>query len=110
MSDCNPHPDAPHGFDRNASLNEDRYVCDCESWSPPNRVTMEQWESAGSDDQFRVTANIFLSVFDDDTDITQMWTGTKAEIECQAAEYANKEMADYPFMHMEIDTVEVLND
>lgn len=30
--ECNPHPDAPHGFDRNGSLNEDRYVCDCESW------------------------------------------------------------------------------
>lgn len=31
---CNPHPDAPHGFDRNASHNEDRYVCECESWGP----------------------------------------------------------------------------
>lgn len=33
---CNPHPDAPHGFDRNASHTEDRYVCDCEYWTPPN--------------------------------------------------------------------------
>lgn len=32
---CNPHPDAPHGFDRNSSHDEDRYVCDCESWYPP---------------------------------------------------------------------------
>lgn len=32
---CNPHPDAPHGFDRNSSLNEDRYVCECEGWAPP---------------------------------------------------------------------------
>ena len=31
---CNPHPDAPHGFNRNASHNADRYVCDCESWEP----------------------------------------------------------------------------
>jgi hypothetical protein len=31
---CNPHPDAPHGFDRNASHNADRYVCECESWEP----------------------------------------------------------------------------
>lgn len=38
MTDCNPHPDAPHGFDRTASLNEDRYVCDCESWSETNRA------------------------------------------------------------------------
>ena len=31
---CKDHPDAPHGFDRNASHTLDRYVCDCESWSP----------------------------------------------------------------------------
>ena len=31
---CNPHPDAPHGFNRNASHNENRYVCDCEGWQP----------------------------------------------------------------------------
>jgi hypothetical protein len=29
---CNPHPKAPHGFNRNASHNADRYVCDCEGW------------------------------------------------------------------------------
>lgn len=32
MSKCNPHPKAPHGFNRNASHAADRYVCDCESW------------------------------------------------------------------------------
>lgn len=31
---CSTHPCAPHGFDRNASHNEHRYVCDCEGWSP----------------------------------------------------------------------------
>ena len=31
---CNPHPDAPHGFLRNASHNEGRYVCECEFWEP----------------------------------------------------------------------------
>lgn len=31
---CKDHPDAPHGFDRNASHNADRYVCECESWEP----------------------------------------------------------------------------
>ena len=35
MTECNPHPDAPHGFDRNGSHNEDRYVCDCEWWVQP---------------------------------------------------------------------------
>lgn len=29
---CNPHPDAPHGFSRNASHSAGRYVCDCEGW------------------------------------------------------------------------------
>lgn len=31
---CKTHPDAPHGFDRNASHSEDRYVCECENWEP----------------------------------------------------------------------------
>ena len=31
---CNPHADAPHGFNRNSSHNEGRYVCDCEGWQP----------------------------------------------------------------------------
>jgi hypothetical protein len=34
---CKTHPDAPHGFCRNASLSEDRYVCECEFWEPPQR-------------------------------------------------------------------------
>ncbi len=29
---CNPHPKAPHGFNRDASHSADRYVCDCEGW------------------------------------------------------------------------------
>jgi len=29
---CNPHPKAPHGFNRNASHSADRYVCECEGW------------------------------------------------------------------------------
>lgn len=32
--ECSRHPCAPHGFNRNGSLNENRYVCDCEGWSP----------------------------------------------------------------------------
>ena len=30
--ECNPHPDAPHGFDRDSSHSLGRYVCDCEGW------------------------------------------------------------------------------
>lgn len=32
FTSCNPHPAAPHGFNRTASHNEGRYVCDCEYW------------------------------------------------------------------------------
>jgi hypothetical protein len=31
---CNPHPNAPHGFLRNASHTEGRYVCACAYWQP----------------------------------------------------------------------------
>ena len=31
---CNPHPRAPHGFLRNESHTQDRYVCECEFWDP----------------------------------------------------------------------------
>ena len=33
-AECSDHPDAPHGFDRNASHNSGRYVCTCEGWEP----------------------------------------------------------------------------
>jgi hypothetical protein len=29
---CKTHPDAPHGFNREASFSLGRYVCDCEGW------------------------------------------------------------------------------
>ena len=32
---CKTHPDAPHGFVRNASHTENRYVCECEYWEEP---------------------------------------------------------------------------
>jgi hypothetical protein len=32
---CKDHPDAPHGFMRDASHSAGRYVCECESWEPP---------------------------------------------------------------------------
>jgi hypothetical protein len=31
---CNEHPDAPHGFMRDASHSAGRYVCECEFWKP----------------------------------------------------------------------------
>ena len=39
---CKTHPDAPHGFLRNASHTEGRYVCECEYWKEPEiKTTME---------------------------------------------------------------------
>jgi hypothetical protein len=35
---CKTHPDAPHGFDRNASHSADRYVCECEGWEPERDI------------------------------------------------------------------------
>ena len=32
---CKTHPDAPHGFVRNASHTQDRLVCECEYWEEP---------------------------------------------------------------------------
>jgi hypothetical protein len=31
---CSEHPDAPHGFMRDASHSAGRYVCECEFWEP----------------------------------------------------------------------------
>ena len=35
--ECNPHPDAPHGFNRESSHSLGRYVCDCEGWEPEQK-------------------------------------------------------------------------
>jgi len=43
---CNPHPDAPHGFNRNASHTEDRYVCECESWIPEDKSLQDYMKQA----------------------------------------------------------------
>lgn len=42
---CKKHPDAPHGFMRDASHNEGRYVCECEFWEPPKNkpMTRDEW-------------------------------------------------------------------
>ena len=39
---CKTHPDAPHGFDRNASHSADRYVCECEGWEPVDNVDISE--------------------------------------------------------------------
>lgn len=43
---CNPHPEAPHGFDRDGSHTADRYVCDCEGWIPPAHIIVWPFDDA----------------------------------------------------------------
>lgn len=43
---CKTHPNAPHGFDRNASHSSGDYVCECESWEPEeNEMTETRWDT-----------------------------------------------------------------
>ena len=44
--ECNPHPNAPHGFLRQASHAAGRYVCECEWWNEKDYelATLEQAE------------------------------------------------------------------
>ena len=53
---CNPHPRAPHGFVRNASHNEDQYVCECRGWDP---------YEAGYDAGFRAGLNYENDLLDE---------------------------------------------
>ena len=39
---CKKHPDAPHGFMRDASHSAGRYVCECESWEPPKNKSEQK--------------------------------------------------------------------
>jgi len=43
---CKEHPDAPHGFMRDASHSAGRYVCECEFWKPPKNkpMTRDEWK------------------------------------------------------------------
>lgn len=72
------------------------------------------WESAaGTGTRFRLSATLYHTLWDTDDPRsprdTAEWTGTRDEIEKQAAAHANAEMADYPFLHMEIADLEVLD-
>ena len=44
--DCKTHPDAPHGFLRNASHTEGRYVCECEYWKEDMKTIIEMAKEA----------------------------------------------------------------
>ena len=48
---CSNHPDAPHGFCRDASHSADRYVCECKGWKAeqPAQDDIEFWEKLQSE-------------------------------------------------------------
>lgn len=46
MTDCNPHPDAPHGFCRDDSHTADEYVCECHGWQPEVNPARDDFEEA----------------------------------------------------------------
>ena len=48
---CKTHPDAPHGFCRNSSHSEGRYVCECEHWEEP-QASAAQSAPAGQREAF----------------------------------------------------------
>ena len=62
MSKCSEHPLAPHGFDRNGSHEEGRYVCDCEGWTEPTPVysgdNIPCWPCKREDDDDSLSKNL----------------------------------------------------
>ena len=51
--ECNPHPKAPHGFNRNASHSADRYVCECEGWQL-------EWQGLSDDEDNAIIEKIWI--------------------------------------------------
>ena len=76
---CNPHPDAPHGFLRDASHNEGRYVCECEFWEP----------------QEHMSADSEIPTLDE-TSTLEMWLNATKRIEAAIDFYEAALKAAYP--------------
>lgn len=57
---CKDHPDAPHGFARNASHNAGRYVCECEGWEPDQA----EQEPVAQVVKSRKTFNVYEAIVD----------------------------------------------
>ena len=96
---CKTHPDAPHGFDRNASHNADRYVCECENWEPKPVAHVYRIETNGRpcvawDDasEIKVGAKLYAA--------SGQWVGlTSDDIHdafCHAEYDANQDWTDDP--------------
>ena len=47
--ECSNHPDAPHGFCRDASHSAGRYVCECEGW----QAEQPAWQGLTDDEMWK---------------------------------------------------------
>jgi hypothetical protein len=56
---CKDHPDAPHGFLRDSSHTEGRYVCECEYWEPSKES--EEKRTIEINDNERKAIDAYLS-------------------------------------------------
>jgi hypothetical protein len=62
-TDCSKaHPDAEHGFNRSRSLNEDRYVCDCEGWKPQEDLAASQGHAPATIDVERLAREAGIGI------------------------------------------------
>ena len=59
--------------------------------------------------RFRVAVNIFRSLWDDVPETVMVWEGSRVEVEALAAGYAKATVKALPWLHMEVDTVEVID-
>jgi hypothetical protein len=66
--ECNPHPDAPHGFLRDASTSAGRYVCECEWWDE------KDYELASLEE---------AEEFDEKRNYTYEWNGVSPSVNAQ---------------------------
>ena len=57
VKECNPHPNAPHGFLRQASHDAGRYVCECEWWDEKDYelATLEEAEEFDKKRNYKYT-------------------------------------------------------
>lgn len=93
--------------------NSYRYVTDWkDTMMTDDKAQKKLWETAVADQKLRVTAHIHDTLWDDGPPNTvQVWEGTKAEVEAQAAAYGQARVDEGNlFVSMVIAAVEVAGD
>ena len=96
---CSDHPDAPHGFVRNASHSVGHYVCECSGWTPPASI---QEELRSVPERSRTTLEAADRIDLDATHIdTLAKVVDKLQTERDALRANNKELLDQRFALME---------